>query len=245
VGAEALVRWPLPEGGYVPPDVFIPVAERSGLIRPLSGFVLETALQELARLRADGLLGSVAVNMSTRMLDADLPGIVTALLSRTGTPAGALTLEVTETAMMTEPEKALTVLQALADVGVHLSIDDFGTGYSSLAYLKRLPVHEVKIDRSFVAGIESDPGDRAIVTSTIDLAHTLGLRVVAEGVEDPASLATLASWGCDAAQGYGICRPVPPDELRAWLTSRVPPAAGPAAPPRPRRGGSASAPADL
>jgi diguanylate cyclase (GGDEF)-like protein len=241
VGAEALVRWPLPEGGFIPPDAFIPLAERSGLIRPLSVFVLETALQELGRLRARGLLGSVAVNMSTRMLDADLPGIVTALLRRTGTPAGALTLEVTETAMMTEPEKALSVLQALADVGVHLSIDDYGTGYSSLAYLKRLPVHEVKIDRSFVAGIETDAGDRAIVTSTIDLAHTLGLRVVAEGVEDPGSLERLAAWGCDAAQGYAIARPLPPAGLQAWLEARArqSPAAAPVTPPRPRRGGSA------
>ena len=243
VGAEALVRWPLPDGGYVPPDLFIPLAERSGLIRPLTGFVLDSALRELAALRADGLLGSVAVNLSTRMLDADLPGVVTEVLARTGTPPGALTLEVTETAMMTEPEKALSVLHALADVGVHLSIDDFGTGYSSLAYLKRLPVHEVKIDRSFVAGIASDPGDRAIVTSTIDLAHTLGLRVVAEGVEDTASLATLAAWGCDAAQGYAICRPVPPGDLRAWLTD-WPPSPLPPAPPPQRRSGPARIPAE-
>jgi diguanylate cyclase (GGDEF)-like protein len=250
LGAEALVRWPLPDGGFIPPDVFIPLAERSGLIRPLSAFVLESALLELVRFRSRGLLGAVSVNMSTRMLDGDLPGLVSTLLDRTGVPADALILEITETAMMADPDKALAVLQAIADVGVDLSIDDFGTGYSSLAYLKRLPVQEVKIDRSFVFGLEHDAGDRAIVASTIDLAHTLGLRVVAEGVEDPASLQRLAAWGCDAAQGYAISRPLAPEDLDVWLTARarvtapaarpagaVPPAGWPAppAPPRPRQ----------
>ncbi len=227
VAAEALVRWQHPTRGPVSPEDFIPLAERSGLIAALTTQVLRRSLAELAELRAAGLLQRVAVNLSPRvLLDLSLPAQVEGMLAAAGVPPGALTLEVTESAVMADPERALLVLVALDRVGVHLSVDDFGTGYSSLSYLRTLPVREVKIDRSFVdrlavEGAASAP-DRIIVRSTIELAHALGLTVVAEGVEDAATLELLGQWGCDSAQGFFMARPLTAAGLRAWLAARVP-----------------------
>ena len=224
VSAEALVRWNHPVRGLVPPDAFIPLAERSGLITELTDVVLRRAFTELARWRADGLLQRVAVNLSPRvLLDGDLPGRVELMLAAAGLPASAVTLEVTESAVMSDPERALAVLEALRAIGLHLSVDDYGTGYSSLAYLTRLPVDEVKIDRTFVTGLASGAGlaaEAIVVRSTVEMAHALGLSVVAEGVEDGATLDLLAGWGCDSAQGYFMSRPLPVERLDRWLLER-------------------------
>jgi diguanylate cyclase (GGDEF)-like protein len=222
LSVEALARWHHPTLGAIGPEVFIPLAENSGLIKPLTKFVLRRSLAELSILRAQGLLFKVAVNLSARvLLDDDFPSQVESMLCAAGVPADALTLEVTESAIMADPAKALRVLQALKAVGVMLSIDDFGTGYSSLAYLKNLPVDEVKIDKSFVLNLSRDPGDAVIVRSTIDMAHQLGLSVVAEGVEDANALELLGHWGCDAAQGFHMSRPLFIETLGGWLQSRA------------------------
>jgi len=222
LSAEALARWHHPTLGNIGPDEFIPLAEGSGLIKPLTKLVLHRSLLELSRLRSQGLLFNVSVNLSPRvLLDADLALEVESMLLATGVPAEALTLEVTESAIMVDPAKAMRVLQSLKAVGVHLSIDDFGTGYSSLAYLKHLPVDEVKIDQSFVLNLSTDAEDAVIVQSTIELAHQLGLSVVAEGVEDARSLELLARWDCDAAQGFFMSRPLPSEQFGAWLRTRA------------------------
>ena len=219
LGAEALVRWRHPDLGMVSPAEFVPLAEHSGLIHPLTTFVLETALQQCARWRARGHLIHIAVNLSARSLtDATLPDQVNRALASAALPANALTLEITETAAMTDPQRSLAILLELRALGVHLSIDDFGTGQSSLTYLKKLPVDEVKIDQSFVFGLLEDKADAAIVQATIRLGHDLGLRVVAEGVEDSGTQARLTEWGCDIIQGYLISRPMPPASFMAWLT---------------------------
>jgi EAL domain-containing protein (putative c-di-GMP-specific phosphodiesterase class I) len=218
VGMEALVRWQDPAHGTVPPDEFIPIAESTGLIAPLCRFVLEVAVDQARDWRDQGLAAGVAVNLSVRnLLEPGLAGRVRGLLAASGLPAGLLTLEITEGAVMTDPAAAVAVLHRLADAGVRLSIDDFGTGYSSLAYLKRLPVDEVKLDRSFVLGMTSDPDDAAIVRSTIELARNLGLRMVAEGVEDQETWDALAAMGCELAQGYLLARPMPAAEATGWL----------------------------
>lgn len=222
LSVEALARWRHPTLGDIGPDEFIPLAEGGGLIAPLTMLVLERALSELSRLRSQGMSLRMAVNLSPRLLlDEDLPDRVTALLRRTGVPADALTLEVTETAIMSDPAKALRLLEALDAAGILLSIDDFGTGHSSLAYLKHLPVGEVKIDQSFLRNLSQNPDDVVIVRSTIDLAHELGLSVVAEGVEDASTLELLGIWGCDAAQGFFVSRPMPSEQLGLWLRSRA------------------------
>ena len=226
VSAEALVRWNHPVRGLVPPDDFVPLAERSGLIAPLTELVLARSFDELARWRAAGLLTRVAVNLSPRvLLDVGLPARVETMLAGAGLPADAVTLEVTESAVMSDPDTALAVLTALRALGAHLSVDDYGTGYSSLSYLTRLPVHEVKIDRSFVTGMVRPDGTLApeatIVRSTIEMAHALGLTVVAEGVEDAATLDLLARWGCDTAQGYFMSRPLPVERMDRWLGERA------------------------
>jgi diguanylate cyclase (GGDEF)-like protein len=221
VNVEALVRWHHAELGWVPPDEFIPIAERSGLIGPLTTRVLDTSLAACARWRASGHDIGIAVNLSTRSLqDPDLVDEVARLLRRHGVPAGRLTLEVTEGSVMADPGRAIALLHELRELGVRLSVDDFGTGYSSLSYLKRLPVHEVKIDRSFVTtlGVEND--DAAIVRAIIDLGRHLGLDVVAEGVEDQASWNLLRSMNCDLVQGWHLARPMPTEELASWLTGR-------------------------
>jgi diguanylate cyclase (GGDEF)-like protein len=221
LSAEALARWQHPTLGNIRPDVFIPLAEGSGLIEPLTKLVLHRSLSELAQLRSQGLLMRVAVNLSPRvLLDSNLPALVESMLRANGVPPNALTLEVTETAIMVDPAKALRVLAALKTLGVVLSIDDFGTGYSSLAYLKQLPVDEIKIDQSFVRNLSEDAEDAVIVRSTIDLAHRLGLSVVAEGVEDAQTLELLGRWGCDSAQGFFMCRPLPREQLGEWLTAK-------------------------
>jgi diguanylate cyclase (GGDEF)-like protein len=220
IGMEALVRWQDPAYGSVPPDEFIPIAESTGLIAPLCRFVLEVAVGQARDWHDQGLAAGVAVNLSVRnLLEPGLGERVTRLLAAHGLPAGQLTLEITEGAVMTDPAAAIAVLHRLAAAGVRLSIDDFGTGYSSLAYLKRLPVDEVKLDKSFVLGLTSDPDDAAIVRSTVELARNLGLRMVAEGVEDQATWDALAAMGCELAQGYHLARPMPADQATAWLTA--------------------------
>jgi diguanylate cyclase (GGDEF)-like protein len=213
VGAEALVRWQHPTRGLVPPMDFIPFAEQTGFVRQLTLWMLEATAKQWPALHALGLQ-RVAVNLSTRdLLDQELPQKIVQLMRRHGMPAQALCLEITESAIMDEPQRALATLNALSAAGFKLSIDDFGTGYSSLAYLKRLPVDELKIDRSFVMAMETDEDDAKIVRSTIDLAHNMGLTVVAEGVENEAVLRRLAVLDCDEAQGYHMSRPVPAAEM--------------------------------
>jgi diguanylate cyclase (GGDEF)-like protein len=219
VGAEALVRWQHPTRGLVPPMEFIPFAEQTGFVRQLTLWMLEATAQQWPMLSALGLQ-RVAVNLSTRdLLDQELPQKIEQLISRHGMPAQALCLEITESAIMDEPQRALATLNALSAAGFKLSIDDFGTGYSSLAYLKRLPVDELKIDRSFVMAMETDDDDAKIVRSTIDLAHNMGLTVVAEGVENEAAQRRLASLHCDEAQGYHMSRPLPVAEMAKFAAT--------------------------
>ena len=221
VSVEALVRWDHPELGDVSPDEFIPLAERTGLIGKLTSRVLDAALAACAEWRAAGHDLGVAVNLSTWSLhDADLVEEVGRLLRRHGVAADRLTLEVTEGSVMADPSRSVALLHQLRDLGVRLSVDDFGTGYSSLSYLKRLPVQEVKIDRSFVSGLREQGEDVAIVRAIIDLGHHLGLQVVAEGVEDQATWDLLGSMNCDLVQGWHLARAMPIAELVPWLTSR-------------------------
>jgi diguanylate cyclase (GGDEF)-like protein len=217
-GVEALVRWQHPERGLMPPGEFVALSEHTGLVRPLTHWVVREALRQARRWREQGFAVPVAVNLSVRALSRDIAAEVAALLRETGAPSGWLELEITETTMMADPREGLEALEALAAMGVRLSVDDFGTGFSSLGYLKRLPVSEIKIDRSFVTEMDRNASDRAIVRSTIDLAGHLGLEVVAEGVETEAVLAELRSLGCASAQGFLISRPLPPDALLAWAT---------------------------
>ncbi|MDW4912849.1 bifunctional diguanylate cyclase/phosphodiesterase [Streptomyces californicus] len=220
-GLEALVRWVHPERGRVPPDEFIAIAESSGLMPHLTEYVLETALAQVARWRAQGLCVPVAVNVSPR--DVHIPGFagsVAARLARHGVPAGALQLEITEHVLLEDPQRAADTLAGLTAHGVKMSLDDFGTGYSSLVHLRRLPVSELKIDRSFVARLAVDHEDAEIVRCTIDLAHSLGLVVVAEGVEDDETWERLRNLRCDAVQGWLVAAAMPPLETTAWLRAR-------------------------
>ncbi|MFF7643428.1 EAL domain-containing protein [Streptomyces canus] len=220
-GLEALVRWVHPERGKVPPDEFIAIAESSGLMPYLTEYVLDTALAQVAEWRAQGLYVPVAVNVSPR--DVHTPGFagsVAARLARHGVPAGALQLEITEHVLLEDPSRAADTLAALTGHGVKMSLDDFGTGYSSLVHLRRLPVSELKIDRSFVAKLAVDTEDAEIVRCTVDLAHSLGLLVVAEGVEDDETWERLRDMGCDAVQGWLVAAAMPPEETTAWLLAR-------------------------
>ncbi|WP_316741171.1 bifunctional diguanylate cyclase/phosphodiesterase [Streptomyces sp. MK7] len=220
-GLEALVRWVHPERGRVPPDEFIAIAESSGLMPHLTEYVLETALGQVAKWRSEGLLVPVAVNVSPR--DVHTPGFagsVAARLARHGVPAGALQLEITEHVLLEDPQRAADTLAGLTAHGVKMSLDDFGTGYSSLVHLRRLPVSELKIDRSFVARLAVDAEDAEIVRCTVDLAHSLGLLVVAEGVEDDETWERLRDLGCDAVQGWLVAAAMPPEETTAWLRAR-------------------------
>jgi diguanylate cyclase (GGDEF)-like protein len=220
-GLEALVRWVHPERGRVPPDEFIAIAETSGLMPRLTEYVLETALAQVARWRKGGLTVPVAVNVSPRDVHAPgFAGAVAGRLARHGVPAGALQLEITEHVLLEDPQRAADTLAALAGHGVKMSLDDFGTGYSSLVHLRRLPVSELKIDRSFVARLAVDAEDAEIVRCTVDLAHSLGLLVVAEGVEDDETWERLRDLGCDAVQGWLVAAAMPPDETTAWLRAR-------------------------
>ena len=221
VAAEALVRWQHPERGLVPPMEFIPFAEQTGFIRHITLWMIEQAARQWRALQpAEGSL-RIAVNLSTRdLLDLEFPARIAALCARHDAPTEGFCLEITESAIMDDPQRAEATLNHLSALGFKLSIDDFGTGYSSLAYLKRLPVNELKIDRSFVMAMESDESDATIVRSTIDLAHNLGLTVVAEGVENDAALSALRALDCDEAQGYHISRPLPAEAFADWRASR-------------------------
>ncbi|MGN6378010.1 MAG: putative bifunctional diguanylate cyclase/phosphodiesterase [Gaiellales bacterium] len=218
VGAEALMRWHHPRHGLIMPDRFIPVAERSGLIRTITIFAIEAAVRECRRWMDAGLELTVSVNLSTRdLIDVQLPDDVHRLLEQWRVPATRLELEITESVIMADPMRARSVVARLREMGVQVAIDDFGSGYSSLGYLKRLPVNDLKIDKSFVLGMSEDEGDAVIVQSTIDLAHNLGLRVVAEGVETDIVWSRLEKMGCDVAQGYLISEPLPAAQFVQWL----------------------------
>ncbi len=221
-GVEALVRWEHPERGLLFPDEFVPLAERTGLIRELTLAVLDGALGQLRAWQDDGLQLTVSVNLSARdLLDLDLPETVARLLHGYDLPPDRLELEITESVILADPMRARLVLNRLGAMGVQLAIDDFGSGYSSLAYLKRLPVKQIKIDRSFVMNMEQDENDAVIVRSTIDLGRNLGLMVVAEGVESEAIWSDLARLDCDLAQGYYLSRPVCGQALAVWMSERV------------------------
>jgi EAL domain-containing protein (putative c-di-GMP-specific phosphodiesterase class I) len=223
---EALVRWRHPTRGLVPPDDFIPLAQQTGLINPLTLYVVDEALRQCRQWQQEGLTIPVSVNLSTRNLrDVEFPGHVEQLLEKWSVAPALLQFEITESAMLTDPIRAKLVLDRLAAIGIRISIDDFGTGYSSLQYLKRLPATEIKIDRSFVMQMDVDEEDEAIVRSTIDLAKNLGLDVVAEGVESKAIWDRLQKLGCTIAQGYYLSPPVPADDVRTWLCERGPSAA--------------------
>ncbi|HXV75268.1 MAG TPA: EAL domain-containing protein [Candidatus Polarisedimenticolaceae bacterium] len=217
LGVEALARWRHPTHGDIPPDEFVGLAEHSGLIQPLTQWVLETALGQCARWERKGISLSMSVNLSARnLLDESLPDWLKALLESTRLPVRRLTLEITESVIMEDPKRAMDVLTELHKLGVRISIDDFGTGYSSLGYLKKLPATEIKIDKSFVMEMDRNPDDRTIVHSTIELAHNLGLSVVAEGVSSRQTWEELKRLGCDTGQGYYFSRPLPADRLVRW-----------------------------
>ena len=217
-GAEGLVRWQHPELGLLPPSDFLGIVEQTGLIQPLTRQVLEQAVAQCARWRQAGRELTVSVNLSVRnLLDPDLPSLIGDLLSLYGLVPEALQLEITESMLMSDPDRSLVTLTRLNQLGVGLSVDDYGTGYSSLANLRRLPIDELKIDRSFVSPMLSDESDLIIVRSTINLGHDLGLKVVAEGIEDEATLHRLAGLGCDFAQGYHFSKPLAPAAFDQWI----------------------------
>ncbi|MBT2248130.1 EAL domain-containing protein [Arthrobacter sp. BHU FT2] len=224
-GVEALVRWQHPTRGLLPPSEFISMAEESGLVRPLGAWVLDETLKLAESLRRDSQAGAAlefAVNLSARQLnDPGLVSMVEGALRRTEMDPAMLLLEITETALMQDPTAALESLIALKNLGVGLAVDDFGTGYSSLTYLKKFPINELKIDRSFIMGLGSDTGDSAIVGSCIGLAHAVGIRAVAEGVETEGQVEALQTMGCDLAQGYLFARPLPEQRLREWLSANA------------------------
>lgn len=216
--AEALLRWQHPQLGNVSPGEFIELAERTGSIQTLTRWVIEEGIRQLSEWSTRGLVVQLSLNISADdLLGSDLPERVLRLLDLHGVPPEQLIFEITESAIMREPEKALKVLNSLRDCGISLSVDDFGTGYSSLAHLKRLPVQELKIDQSFVRNLDETSEDAVIVRSTIEMSHNLGLKVVAEGVEYEHSLRLLERWNCDTAQGYLISRPLTAAAFEAWM----------------------------
>jgi predicted signal transduction protein with EAL and GGDEF domain len=218
LGMEALIRWDHPRHGQVPPEEIIGIAEQTGLIRPLTLWVLNQALRECRAWRRDGRMFDVAVNLSIRnILDAELPSDVLRLLTDLGLPASALTFEITESSIMNDPVRTVAVLGRLRSMGVRLAIDDFGTGYSSFSHLRRLPVDEIKIDKSFVQHMATDQSDLVIVRSIVDLGRNLGLKVVAEGVEDDGAWRKLASLGCDVIQGFVLTPALDSQSLQTWL----------------------------
>jgi diguanylate cyclase (GGDEF)-like protein len=222
IGAEALIRWVHPERGRIAPDQFIPFAEQTGFIRTVTPWVIGRAVAQCARWRRDGLSVPVSVNISAQdLLGPGLIDVVAGALSRHELPAAQLCLEITESSVMTDPPRAVALLAGLHAIGVRLSMDDFGTGYSSLTYIKQLRLDELKIDRSFVASMAGDPRDRAIVLSAIELAHNLGLCVVAEGVEDQAGVDGLRALGCDSAQGYFFSPALEAEAFADWAHAYV------------------------
>jgi diguanylate cyclase (GGDEF)-like protein len=230
MGVEALARWDHPEFGLVGPAEFVPISEQTGLITPLTSFVLDAAIRQVRAWQDEGLELSVAVNLSARsFLDTQLANEIPRLLARYDVPARLLELEITESMLMTDPARAEATLTRLSQIGLTLSVDDFGTGYSSLANLKRLPVDVIKIDKSFVMEMAEDASDAAIVRSTVDLAHNLGLRVVAEGVESADAWHHLETLGCDYAQGYYLARPLPAEAATRLIRERGTEPSAPAA----------------
>jgi diguanylate cyclase (GGDEF)-like protein len=222
-GVEALLRWQHAELGFISPEEIITLAEQTGLIQDIAYWVLETAVHQAQHWHQRGIPLSMAINLSAHNLQDDrIVEQVRKVLDETGFPAASLTLEITENAMMADPERAVQILDRLAGMGVHMAVDDFGTGFSSLGYLKRLPVQELKIDKSFVMDMTHDDNDAVIVRSTIDLAHNLGLRVVAEGVEDRETWDLLQILRCDTAQGFFMSRPIPTAECTDWLLAHLP-----------------------
>ncbi len=218
VGAEALVRWDHPVRGKVPPAEFVRVAEDTGLIKQLTDLVLAQGIEMLARFQSEGLLIGLAVNLSTHdLFDSRLPDRVRGYLESNNVEPSLLTLEITESSLFVDAPRTRATIDGLFQVGIRMAVDDFGTGYSSLSYLRRLPVHELKIDQSFVGGMLTDPQDEVIVRSTVDLGHNLGLKVVAEGVESFDILDRLREFGCDVAQGYAISEPVLSSDIVDWL----------------------------
>jgi EAL domain-containing protein (putative c-di-GMP-specific phosphodiesterase class I) len=215
---EALVRWNHPTRGLLTPDAFLELVEVSGLMRAMTRRVLEVALDQAAEWEGRGQHLTVAVNLSaSSLVDANLPEEVFAMLAARGVPPHALQLEITEEFLMAERDRARAILARLRDGGVQISIDDYGTGYSSLSYLRDLPIDELKLDQSFVMPMVEDARAAALVASTIALAHSLGLRMVAEGVETEAAYCELRRLGCDQGQGYFMSRPIPAADLDQWL----------------------------
>jgi diguanylate cyclase (GGDEF)-like protein/PAS domain S-box-containing protein len=222
VGMEALARWHHPRRGWVPPSEFIAMAERTGLVKKLTETVLDAVLSQLARWQSEGRAVPVAVNLSMRdLLDPQFSRLIKDKLAVTGVPSTLVQMEITESAAMSEPKRVIETIKPLREIGIQFAIDDFGTGYSSLAYLQRLPVKEIKIDRSFVGQVCKDSGSASIVRTIVELGHSLGLEAVAEGVEDEATYALLAQAGCDTAQGYLMSKPLPLSEIEAWLDHPV------------------------
>jgi EAL domain-containing protein (putative c-di-GMP-specific phosphodiesterase class I) len=222
VGAEALLRWPHPDKGLIAPMEFIPLAEATGLIVPLGAWVLRAACSQFVAWQAQGLeFDRLAVNLSSVQLNkSPIIDTVTRVLKETGLAPERLELELTESTVMDNVEAVIPVLQKIHDMGITVAVDDFGTGYSSLSYLKRLPVDKLKIDRSFVSDVTNNEDDAAIARAITNLATTLRLQVVAEGVETEEQLQFLKQIGCHGAQGYHLSKPLPADDFAAWLARR-------------------------
>ncbi|GAB2502671.1 putative bifunctional diguanylate cyclase/phosphodiesterase [Arenimonas alkanexedens] len=223
IGAEALVRWHHPTRGMVPPDQFILIAERTGLIKPLTHWVLGSALRQCQTWRREGGPPCVAVNLSARSLyDPNLSLQIESILHSCAVPAEALELEITESAIIVDPTRAIGTLNRLMQMGLRIAIDDFGTGYTSLGAIRRLPAHEIKIDKSFVLGMTGNKSEEVIARVILDLGRNLGFKVVAEGVETLAAARRLAALGCDFAQGYLISKPLPGEQFNAWFAGYRP-----------------------
>ncbi len=222
VGVEALIRWQHPQRGLLFPDAFIELVEMTDMIHAVTRLALKKAIEQLQIWAEKKCDLTIAVNVSTRnLLDAEFPTMLEGILRDSGVDPTRLEIEITENTLITDPERVRAILTSIAHLGVHISVDDFGTGYSSLAYLKRLPIHALKIDRTFIMDMENDQQDEMIVTSTVTLAHSLGLKVIAEGVETALAAKKLIAMGCDSAQGYFFSRPLPLDDFSKWSLSNA------------------------
>ncbi|MBM4207605.1 MAG: EAL domain-containing protein [Gammaproteobacteria bacterium] len=219
IGVEALLRWIHPAHGVIPPDEFVPIAERNRMINPLTHWVLRRAFRDCANWHKQGFPVKVSVNLSAKDLhDPELPDLISGVAVSSNIKPSWIILEITESSVMSEPENALGIIKRLHGMGYQFSIDDFGTGYSSLAYLKKLPLSEIKIDKGFVMDILNSENDAAIVKATINLGHNLGLTVTAEGVESKEIMTRLMDFSCDVAQGYFLSKPVTFKELNQWIS---------------------------